>query len=301
MLAEDCLYGGSLRDVQTERTIGDRRVAAVGIGAMPLSMYNAPPRSQVELLLHVALQYGHILIDTADIYAPSSAQLHHNERLIARILGRVGTGRAFVATKGGLEHRPDGSFPVNSHPVHLRSACEESLLALGVDCIDLYQLHAPDPAVPFGDSVGELARLRQAGKIEYIGLSNVSLRQIMLAQTIAPIASVQNCFGPLNSRDLKNGVISHCEKNDIAYLAYSPFGGSQGRQRIASHAVLIRVAARYEATPFCIALAWVLNCSPRIIPIPGTRRIEGVRENMTATSIRLHKSDLTELNAALPG
>jgi aryl-alcohol dehydrogenase-like predicted oxidoreductase len=205
-----------------------------------------------------------------------------------------------VATKGGLECHPDGSFPLNASPSHLRRACEASLRALGVDCIDLYQLHAPDPAVPFTDSVGALSRMRSAGKIRHLGLSNVSLRQIQAAETIVPIASVQNCLNPFVRHDLHCGVLAHCEARGMAYIAYAPFGGIEQKRQIAENETLRRLGDRHGASPFQIALAWLLTRSAVVIPIPGARRLEAVASNAAAAHVRLSPEDMIELAHAFP-
>ena len=150
-------------------------VGAVGLGGMYLSIRERPSEEDAIRTIHASLDAGITLIDTADVYCLDQRDIGHNERLIARALRDRAHGGVVVATKGGLE-RPNGAWTRNARPAHLREACERSLEALGVQRIDVYQLHAPDPRVPFADSVGELAKLRSEGKIAHVALSNVSVR-----------------------------------------------------------------------------------------------------------------------------
>ena len=158
-----------------------------GYGGMHLSIVDRPPAEQAIRAIHAALDAGATLIDTADVYCLDDSEIGHNERLIARALSEFTGDRdtIVVATKGGMT-RPGGSWGRHGRPEHLRAACERSLRALGVDRIDLYQLHAPDPAVPFEDSVGALAALWEAGKIRWAGLSNVTVAQIEKARQTCP-------------------------------------------------------------------------------------------------------------------
>src|SRR5580693_4056517 len=158
-------------------------VGAVGLGGMYLSIRDRPSEDDAVRTIHAALDAGITLIDTADVYCLDQRDIGHNERLIARALRDRAHEDVVVATKGGLE-RPNGAWTRNARPAHLRRACEASLAALGVDRIAVYQLHAPDPAVPLEDSVGELARLRAEGKIAHVGLSNVSATEIEVARRI---------------------------------------------------------------------------------------------------------------------
>ncbi|RKG99460.1 aldo/keto reductase [Corallococcus carmarthensis] len=283
------------------RRIANLDVAPIGLGAMPLSIYERPDEAEAVRVIHAALDAGMTLIDTADIYCPGPDDLGHNERLIARALReRSSNERVLVATKGGLEHHRDGSFPFNAAPEHLERACEASLRALGVECIDLYQLHAPDPAVPFAESIGVLDKLRRAGKVRHIGLSNVSLRQLVEAEALVPVVSVQNCLSPHDREDFTCGVLAHCEARGIAYIAYGPVCGRLGKARIAANQPLCRVGERHGASPFQVALAWLLARSPVVIPIPGARRIRTALDSAAAMHLRLDAQDMAELNAAFP-
>ena len=176
---------------------GAPAVPAVGYGGMHLSLQERPPEQESLRVIRAALDAGVRLIDTADVYCLDDTDIGHNERLVAAaVRGWDGpVEEVLVATKGGLT-RPGGRWERDGRPEHLRAACERSLRALEVDRIQLYQLHAPDPAVPFEESVGALAELRREGKVRWVGLSNVSVAQIDAAQAIVPIAAVQNRLNP---------------------------------------------------------------------------------------------------------
>ncbi len=184
-------------------------------------------------VIHAALDAGVRLLDTADVYCLSDEDLGHNERLMARALREWNGPRdeVIVATKGGMT-RPQGSWDRNGRPEHLRRACDRSLQALGVDRIDLYQFHAPDPRVPFGESIGMLAELQAAGKIRWLGLSNVSVDQINAARRHIEVVTVQNRLNPFFREALTEGVVEHCEDLGIGFLAYSPVGGGRLNQKL---------------------------------------------------------------------
>lgn len=276
------------------------QVSSIGLGGMPLSLAGRPAKSEAIKVIHAALRAGVTLIDTADVYCLDQSEIGHNEKLIAEALAQwSGEPRVVVATKGGLT-RPGGAWVTEAHPRRLKSACEASLKALQVPTIALYQLHAVDDAVPIEDSVGALAELRRAGKIQHIGLSNVSAQQIRRAQQVAPIVSVQNRCSVFDRRDFGNGVLALCAAEGIAYLAYSPVGGSRGKGRVADDPVLKSVAARRGVSPFQVALAWLLARSPVLIPIPGASKITSAIDSAAAGSLALAPEDLAELDQAFP-
>jgi aryl-alcohol dehydrogenase-like predicted oxidoreductase len=276
-------------------------VGAVGLGCMYLSIRDRPSEDDAVRTLHAALDAGVTLLDTADVYCLDQRDIGHNERLIARALReRKGTksASAIVATKGGLE-RPGGAWTRNARPDHLRLACEASLAALGVERIDIYQLHAPDPAVPLADSVGEIARLRAEGKVAHVGLSNVSVRDIETARDIVPIVSVQNRWNPQHRAPEQDGVLDHCTRHGIAFLPYSPFGGASGARALTGHAGLAAEARRRGMSPHRLVLAWMLAKSPVVVAIPGARRVESVRDSAGAADVELAPDAITAVEAAM--
>jgi aryl-alcohol dehydrogenase-like predicted oxidoreductase len=278
---------------------GGPDVSAVGYGGMHLSIEGRPPEDQGIRVLRAAFDAGVTLIDTADVYCLDQHDIGHNERLIARALAGWSGDRAAVtvATKGGVV-RPEGRWDSDARPGQLRAACERSLKALGVERLDLYQLHAPDPRVPFADSVGELARLRDEGKIRWIGLSNVSLAQIREAQGIAPVTTVQNRLNPFFRESLTGGVVRYCAEQGIGFLAYSPTGGGRLNRKLPSHPVLAAIAARLGVSAHAVVLAWVLAQSPTVIVIPSARTVEHALDSVGAAELTLSAEDLAAIDRA---
>ncbi len=271
-------------------------LSVVGLGGMPMSIDGRPDEAQSIRTIHTALDLGMTFIDTADVYCLDDSDIGHNERLIAKALASWSGDRAsvHVATKGGLV-RPRGAWNSDASPAHLRQACEKSLRALGVDRIWLYQLHAPDGAVRYEDSIGELARLAAEGKIAHVGLSNVDVGEIDRARAIVPIVSVQNRMNPHDRRSIDNGVLAHCAKLGMAFLPYSPVGGGRGKTKIGTDAELAKVGQRRGATPHEIALAWAIAISPVTFPIPGASRPESAASSARAADIVLGPEDLRDI------
>ena len=274
-------------------------VSAVGYGGMHVSIAERPEETASVRVVHAALDAGVTLIDTADVYSLGAHDIGHNERLIARALRewRGPRERILVATKGGME-RPEGRWTRNGRPSHLRAACERSLRALGVDEIDLYQLHAIDPGVPLEESVGELARLHEEGKIVRIGLSNVMVPEIERARRVAPVTSVQNRLNPFFRESLQEGVVAHCAAEGLGFLAYSPAGGGRLNRKLPSHPVVRRVAERNRISPHAAVIAWVLAQAPVVIAIPSARSPEHAVDSAGAAGVELSPDDLHELDEA---
>ena len=274
----------------------DVSLSVVGLGGMPMSIQGRPDEAQSIRTIHAALDAGMTLIDTADVYCLDDSDIGHNERLIAKALASWKGDRAGVriATKGGLV-RPGGAWESNARPTHLRLACENSLKALGVDRIWLYQLHAPDGSIPYEDSIGELARLETEGKVAHVGLSNVDVHEIDRARTLVPIVSVQNRMNPHDRRSIDNGVLAHCTTQGIAFLPYSPVGGGRGKAKIATDAKLAAVAKRHGATSYEVAIAWCIALSPITFPIPGASRPESAISSAKAAELELTAEDMSAL------
>ncbi len=271
-------------------------VTAIGLGAMPLSLHGRPDAAQAEAVIRAFMDGGGDFIDTANVYCIDTQELGHNERLIGSILRRLGRQNSVrVGTKGGLTKEGSG-WDVNGTPAWLRQSCERSLLDLGVDRIFLYQLHASDPAVPFADSVGELARLQRDGKVEHVGLSNVNVAQIRMAQGILPVVSVQNKCHVFMQRALRDGVVEYCARNQIAFLAHSPVGGHGRQKRLGESKPLLELARRAGATPWQVALVWLLHKGDHIIPIPGASRPESITASLQALHLQLSSADVAALD-----
>jgi aryl-alcohol dehydrogenase-like predicted oxidoreductase len=278
---------------------GAPNVSAVSYGGMHLSLSDRPPEAQALAVLHAVLDAGVTLLDTADVYSLDQHDIGHNERLIAKALGRWGGARdeIIVATKGGLV-RPGGRWETDARPEQLRAACDRSLRALGSDRIDLYQLHAPDPGVPLEESVGAMADLQRAGKVRWIGLSNVSVDEIERARAIAPILTVQNRLNPFFREALTTGVVAHCARHGLGFLAYSPTGGGRLNLKLPDHPVLAPMATRLGASAHAIVLAWVLSKSPTVTPIPSARRVEHALDSVKAAELELSAADLATIDGA---
>ena len=276
-------------------------LTCVGLGEMPLSLSTRPDRAQAIRVIHAALDAGMNWIDTADVYCSDHNDIGHGEVLVAEALGAWTGDKSsiLVTTKGGLE-RPDGAWTVNAHPDHLTKACEASLRNLGTDSIGLYQLHAPDPDVPIEDSIGALLTLQAAGKIQNIGVSNFSVPQIEKARAFADIVSVQNRCNPFDRGSIDTGVVDYCTRHAITFIAHSPVGGHQGRNRTPDDPTLCAVAARHNASPFEICIAWLLYLSEVVVTIPGATRVESAQSSVRAEAIQLTQQDLTDLHAAFP-
>jgi aryl-alcohol dehydrogenase-like predicted oxidoreductase len=267
------------------RLVGDWSVSAIGLGGAPIALAAQIPdeRSAVRMV-HAALDAGVTLLDTADVYSPQLGQ-GYSESVFGRAVRTWGPGRddVLIATKGGKYWQPDGEVRVDGRPEYLARACEASLRALGTDVIGLYQLHEPDPAVPFEESIGALADLRAAGKIRQIGISNTGVDLIRRALAVTPLASVQNRLGP--GHRYGAGELELCEQQGLAFLAYSPLGGLAAGDRFA------QVAAQYRVSPHRVALAWELSLSPAVIPIPGATRPETILDSVQAAALTLSPAD----------
>ncbi|MBA3345203.1 MAG: aldo/keto reductase [Gemmatimonadales bacterium] len=278
---------------------GAPSVGVIGYGGMHLSIQDRPPEEQGIRVIHAALDGGVTLIDTADVYCLDQNDIGHNERLIARAVRswRGDRDRVTIATKGGMV-RPSGRWEADARPEQLRAACERSLKALGVDRIALYQLHAPDPRVPFAESVGALAELQREGKIRWVGLSNVSVTQIRAAEEMVQVVTVQNRLNPFFREALEQGVVGHCAERGIGFLAYSPTGGGRLNRKLPTHPVLHSIASRLGVSPHALVLAWVLAQSPTVIAIPSARKVEHALDSVAAGELSLSEGDLEAVDRA---
>ena len=253
-------------------------------------------------VIHAALDAGVTLLDTSDAYARDDADAGHNERLIAKALSTWtgGRGTITVATKGGLK-RPKGAWVNDGRAKHLREACEASLRALGVESIDLYQLHAVDPKTPIETSVRALAALRDEGKVRAVGLCNVTVGDIRTAQAIVDIAAVQVSLSPFDDESLRNGVAEYCRDNGIRLIAYRPLGGVERVKKLAKDKTLAAIAAKHSVSVEQIVLAWLMSFRADVVPIPGATRIETARSLERVPSIVLDDDDRHALDERFSG
>jgi aryl-alcohol dehydrogenase-like predicted oxidoreductase len=288
--------------VARSRRIGSRTVSGIGLGAMHLSVVGRPDRDRALATVRAAVEAGVTVIDTADSYSIGPDDLHHNEMLIAEALlamGSLGRG-VLVATKGG-HTRPGGGWAVDGRPEHLREACHRSLRALGTDCIGLYQLHRPDPQVPYEESVGALKELRESGLVDQVGISNATVEHIRSATAVlgpGGLAAVQNELSPRARHGAAE--LEECARLGIAYLLYSPLGGAGVGPHLQSSPVLERIARARDVSAQQVALAWELSLGDHVLPIPGCSRPETARDCAMAGQLQLTLSELAELDAAFP-
>jgi len=271
--------------------LGDLSVNRLGYGAMRITGKGiwGPPADlgAAKATLRRAVELGVNFIDTADSYGPNVS-----EELIAEALAPYPEGLV-IATKGGWLRVGPGQWIHNATPTNLEAAVEGSLKRLRLDRIDVYQLHIPDPAVSFDASMETLARLREQGKIRQVALSNVTLEHVERARKIVPIVSVQNRYS-FADREW-DYLLDHCEKNGIAFIPWAPLG--QNRQ---AHDVLNRAAKETGATPMQVGLAWLLQRSKVMLPIPGTSSVAHVEENIAAAGLHLPDRVFRELLEVVP-
>lgn len=268
---------------------GELSVNRLGFGAMRITGEGiwGPPKNKKEALavLRRAVELGVNFIDTADSYGPNVS-----EELIAEALYPYPKDLV-IATKGGWLRPGPNHWTHEASPEHLRSAVEGSLKRLRLDRIDVYQLHAPAPPTPFRDSVQALADLQREGKIRLVALSNVTREHVEKARKMVPIVSVQNRYS-FADREWEN-VVDYCQQSGIAFIPWFPLGAG----KVAGEA-LNRVAKLHQATPMQVALAWLLQRSPVMLPIPGTSSVRHVEENIAAAGVKLTKSEFEELDRA---
>ncbi len=272
---------------------GDLPVNRFGFGAMRLTgpgIWGEPADpEESKRVLRRAVELGINVIDTADSYGPEVS-----ERLIAEALYPY-PDDLVIATKGGLVRPGPSRWVPDGRPEHLRAACEGSLKRLRVDRIDVYQFHRPDPKVPFEESVGELVRLKEEGKIRHIGLSNVTVEHLERAQKLTPIVSVQNRYSLMDRTS--ESVLLACSGDQIAFIPWNPLEvGELSR----AGGIVAEIAERNGATPGQIALAWLLAHSPVMLPIPGTSKVAHLEENIGAVALELAPAELAQLDKVAP-
>jgi aryl-alcohol dehydrogenase-like predicted oxidoreductase len=269
--------------------LAGRPVSRPGLGAMKLTgpgTWGEPKDpAGARALLRRARELGVQFFDTADSYGPGVS-----ERLLREALHPYGD--LVVATKGGHTRQGPSRWARNGRPEHLRAACESSLQQLGVDCIELYQLHAVDPDVPIEESLGALVELRAEGKIRHVGVCNVTTELLVRALDVVELASVQNRFS-LADRE-SQAVLDACAQRDIVFVPWAPIGGG-GLARAGGP--VGRVAKRAGATPAQVALAWLLHRSTVVLPIPGTRSLAHLEENVASAAVELSDDDLDALGS----
>src|SRR5882724_968445 len=266
---------------------GDLEVNRLGFGAMRLTgegVWGWPPdRANAVKVLKRAVELGVNLIDTADAYGPETDEL-----LIAEALHPYPEGLV-IATKGGLTRPGPGSWVPNCRPEYLAQCVDKSLKRLKLERIDLYQLHTVDRKVPIEESLGALKAAQDAGKIRHVGLSNVTTQEIDRAKKILPIVSIQNRYN-ITDRGSED-VLRYCEKEKMGFLPWAPVGGSGRSSLTKGGNPLEAEAKRHNVSAVQLALAWLLQKSPVMLPIPGTSSLQHLEENMAAAKLQLTRDD----------
>ena len=304
----------------------DLVVSALGLGCMRMSFGDTPTDKQEMItLLHQAVERGITFFDTAEVYGPFT-----NEELVGEALEPF-KGDVIIATKFGFKHGKNGPHPrvgLDSRPEQIKRVAEESLKRLRVETIDLFYQHRPDPGVPMEDVAGAVQDLINEGKVKHFGLSESSADQIRLAHAVQPVAALQSEYSIWWTEIEENGVLAACEELGIGLVPYSPLGRgfltgkitvdtTYDSSDIRSHNprftpeaikanqvvidLLKQIGARHDASPAQIALAWLLAQKPWIVPIPGTRKLHRLEENIGAVDIELSAADLGEIREAMSG
>ncbi|GAB3168359.1 aldo/keto reductase [Amycolatopsis stemonae] len=295
----------SLADSVGTFEIAGKKVARLGFGAMRLTglgVWGAPEdRAECVRVVRRAVELGVQLIDTADSYGPHISEeiireaIHPypDDVLIATKAGLTRNGPDTVRRSGELVRLGPRAWPPVGRPEYLRQQAQLSMRRLGVDRIDLFQLHRVDPAVPLADQVGELKNLQDEGKVVAIGLSQVTVGQIEQARLIADIATVQNRY---NVADRSSAdVLDHCTRHGIGFIPWAPVAAGELARPGGS---VDHIAAAHGCTPSTVALSWLLHRSDVVLPIPGTSKVAHLEENLAASRVRLTEAELAELTAA---
>jgi pyridoxine 4-dehydrogenase len=268
---------------------GDLTVNRLGFGAMRITgegIWGWPPdRGNAVKVLKRAVELGVNLIDTADAYGPETSELLIAEALYPYPKGLV------IATKGGLTRPGPGQWVPDGRPEHLKQAVDGSLKRLRLEQIQLYQLHRIDPKVPMEESLGAIKEIKDAGKIRHVGLSNVEPEEIERARKIVPIVSVQNRYN-VEDRKSENALV-YCEKQRLGFLPWFPIGGTRGLKR---DNALNATAKAHGVSVFQVALAWLLERAPVMLPIPGTSSLAHLEENVAAAKLKLAPEEWKAIN-----
>ena len=289
------------------RSLGPYTVSAIGLGAMPVSMNQDdtyPEPADAIATIHAALDAGVTLIDTADIYAPTWDQMGHNERLVGEAVRTWGgdTSQVVVTTKGGITRSEGEVWGRDGSLAYLRGAVEKSLRELGVEAIDLYQYHRPDRWMVYGEVIENLATLKREGKVREIGISNASVEEIEIAQQVlgeGGLVSVQNEFSPRHPGSYDE--LRYCEQHGIAFLPWSPLGGTGGGGRNVGDrfSVFREIGETREVSPQQVVLAWELALSEVLVAIPGARRPASITDSAAAADLALTADEVERCSRAV--
>lgn len=273
----------------------------LGLGLLRLSVEGRPSDIDAIAVIHFALNHGIRLLDTADSYAIGESDPHYGEHLARQALEswRGPRDEVRILTKVGLT-RLAGRWVPNGRPDHIRSAVDRSLLALGVDRLFLLQLHARDPNTPFEETLAALAELQRNGKVEHLGLCNVSVDEVRQAQRHFTVAAIQNELSVINRKAAADSTLALAAELGIPFLAHRPLGGHAKVAQLRKHPVLMALGERHQSMPAELALAALRDAAPHIVPLVGATRIASVKSSLQSLQIKLDASDRLALSAAFP-
>ncbi len=273
----------------------------MGLGLLRLATEGRPAEGDALAVIHFALDHGIRVLDTADVYSLASADSHYGERLVRLALDswRGPQQEVKVLTKAGMS-RPKGRWVPNGRPEHLRKAVEGSLAALGVERLFLLQLHCHDSRVPFEETLAALAEFQREGKVEHLGLCNVSLGELRQAMRHFRVAVVQNELSVVGRKWATDGMLELTRREGIPFLAHRPLGGHAKVARIGKNKILGPLGQRHGATPHEIALATLLDAAPHVLPLVGATRVESIRSSLAALGVSFDVSDRTALDLFFP-
>jgi aryl-alcohol dehydrogenase-like predicted oxidoreductase len=283
------------------RRIGNLDVSEIGLGAMPMSIEDRPAEEQAISTIHAALDAGVTVIDSADAYHLHAGEQGHNEVLIAKALALWGgdASSILVATKSGHTRAGDGAWGLNGRPEYIKASAAASLARLGGDSLGLYFFHRPDPRIPFEDSFGAIVELLDDGVIQLAGVSNVGTDRILIAQELlgGRLAAVQNEFSP--SHRETEPELNLCTELGIAFMPWSPLSGIVAAPGFPiRHSGFQEVGDNHGVSAYVACLAWELAKGPTVIPIPGSKRPESIRDSVQAAEVTLSPDELTMLDVA---
>lgn len=273
-------------------------VSAIGLGAMPMSVYERPDESQSIEVIHRAIELGITFIDTADSYCKDESDKHHNEGLIYKALQSYSgdTSNIVVATKGGLM-RPNQSWTRNGNPEHLRETIRVSFETLGGNKpIDIWQYHSPDPDYSIEDSLKAAQEAVDAGLVRFVGVSNFSVEQIKQARDVVDIISVQNQYSPWYRQPEYDGVLEYCQQENLTFLPWSPFGGRRRHSDLQDISIISKLAKQKGVSVYGIVLAWLRSKSPCILPIPGASKVSSIQDSARAGDIKLSEAEIQQID-----
>jgi aryl-alcohol dehydrogenase-like predicted oxidoreductase len=273
-------------------------VSGIGLGAMPMSVYERPDESQSIEVIHHALDLGITFIDTADSYCKDESDKHHNEKLICKALQSYSgdTSNVIVATKGGLM-RPNQSWTRNGNPDHLRETIRVSFEALGGSKpIDIWQYHSPDPEYSIEESLKPALEAVDAGLVRFVGVSNFSVEQIKIARDVVDIVSVQNQYSPWYRQPEYDGVLEYCQQEGLTFLPWSPFGGRRRHSDLQNISIISKLAREKGISVYGVVLAWLRSKSSCVLPIPGASQVSSIEDSAHAGDIKLSATEIQQID-----